>query len=301
MKLGSLIRHDFILTGNRFKTHMEAADALIDLFVRKESLPVSAAEAKRIVREREKLGGTIMPPGVALPHGRLQGYHDLMIGIWVPETPLETDQGPVKVLILSFLTEQGSELYLKVLASIGKSLSKPGYIDTLPGMSAHQIHEELQSVDIQEEVTISDIMTPNPVTCRPETSLRELIDIFVGENLSFLPVVDSGNRPVGEVAVKDVLAAGVPDYARRLGNLEFVKNLEPFRVLIRDDMKIKVKDIMRPPTRSLEVGSSIIQAAMLITTKGYRHIPVLDKGKIAGILSETDILRKVLRGEIWHN
>jgi predicted transcriptional regulator len=80
-----------------------------------------------------------------------------------------------------------------------------------------------------------------------------------------------------------------------------MNTLEPFEALLRNEGHMKVKDIMRSSNRSISKEASILEAALLITTKGYRHIPVVEKGIVVGMVSETDILKKVIRGQMWHS
>jgi PTS system nitrogen regulatory IIA component len=108
-------------------------------------------------------------------------------------------------------------------------------------------------------------------------------------------VVDENNVQIGEVTIKDLFSKGIPDYVKRLGDVSFLKTLEPFEALLREEDRILVQEIMRPPSRKIAKGGSIIEAVMMITTKGVRHIPVIEDKKLVGMVSETDILKKVLR------
>jgi len=295
MKLGSLIQKEYIITGDKYQTTMEAVDAIMDLFDKKEKFPVSADKIKEIVLDREKLGGTVLPPGIAIPHGRLENYQDILIGMWVPSKALETDQGVVKILIFFLTSKAGSSLYLPVLSALGKYFSQDEFLDSLMGRTSAQIHEILNTMQIKKEVTIEDIMDPDPISCTPQTTLGQLSDLLYQKNLSYLPVLDSNNIQIGEVTIKDLLSKGIPDYVKRLGDVSFLKTLEPFEALLREEDRILVSEIMRPPTRKIAKSASIIEAVLMMTAKGVRHIPVIDDKKLVGMVNETDILKKVLR------
>jgi PTS system nitrogen regulatory IIA component len=295
MKLGSLIQKEYIITGDRFSSPMEAVDALIELFAKREKFPVSSDRIRQIVQEREALGGTVIPPGIAIPHGRLENYEDILIGMWVPTSPLETEQGEVKILIFFLTSKAGSSLYLPVLSSIGTYFNDGEFLDSLMGKSPAEIHEVLRGIQIKKEVTVGDILEDEFVTCRRDNTLAQLADLFYRKQVSFIPVVDDEGRQIGEVTIKDLLSKGVPDYVKRLGNVSFMRTLEPFEALLREEDRIPVEDIMRPPTRKISRDASIIEAVMLIITKGVRHIPVVDGDKVVGMLNESSILKKVIR------
>ena len=296
MKLGSLVNKDFILVGHKFNSVIEAVDSFIMLFNKKKLFTAPVSKVQEKARDREALGGTVLPPGIALPHARIEGIDDLIVGIWVPPEPIKTDDGEVKLLFFFLTSTAGSPLYLPVLSAVAKSCRDPLFFSKLCSSSRDEFHNLLDGIDITKDVTVENIMTQDPLTCTPETTLSELSDIFYKKGLSYLPVVNKKGAQIGEVTIKDILSRGVPDYIRRMGSIRFLKNLEPFEALLRNEDTILVKEIMRKPTRKIQVDASIIEAVVMITSKGYRHLPVFDKGKLVGVLSETDILKKVLRG-----
>ena len=52
--------------------------------------------------------------------------------------------------------------------------------------------------------TVSDTMTPNPVTVRPEMAIQEIAGLMVDKKYHTLPVVDQG-RLVGVIGKEDIL------------------------------------------------------------------------------------------------
>jgi PTS system nitrogen regulatory IIA component len=296
MKLGSFIDKKAILVGDNFSSVLEAVEGLINIFDKMDVLPVSSGEVKKKILEREALGSTVLPSGIAIPHGRIEGFQDLLIGVWIPKEPLKTDEGEIKIVFFFLTSLVGSLNYLPVLSSIAKSCAVDNFPDNLKGASLNEIHQYFNTMVIRKDLTVEDIMTPNPITCSQETTVGELSDIFYSKGLSYMPVVDEKNHQIGEVTIKDVLSQGVPDYIKRLGNVRFLKTLEPFEAFLRNENNIKVKDIMRPSKRSLPKEASIIEAVTIIISKGFRHIPIFDGKILVGLVSETDILQKVLRG-----
>lgn len=296
MKLGSIVNKDFILTGDSYNSVLDCVDELIELFNRKKILKVSSETAREKVLDREKLGGTVLPNGLAIPHGRVEGINDLLVGVWIPNNPLKTDEGEVRILFFFITSVAGSPLYLPVLSAIAKNCVEPEVLDKLSNSSRDEIHDYFNTVSIKTEITIEDIMVEKPITCTKETTLAELNDIFYKNGLSYIPVVDNKNKQIGEVTIRDVLNRGVPDYIKRIGNIKFLKTLEPFEALLRQEDIILVKDIMRKSNRNISKNSSIIEAVVMMTEKGFKHLPVVDNNEVIGMISEVDILNKVLRG-----
>jgi CBS domain-containing protein len=60
---------------------------------------------------------------------------------------------------------------------------------------------------------VSDVMTRNVVTVRPEDSVSTAIDKMREANVRHLPVVDAEGRPVGVLSMRDILDVGA-DFLR---------------------------------------------------------------------------------------
>ena len=110
-----------------------------------------------------------------------------------------------------------------------------------------------------------------------------------------MPVVDEKNGFIGEGTIHELLQVGIPNYAMMIGNLDFLATFEPFEALLRNESNITVAEVMRKPKGRLKPGTSIVEAALELTQGRYRHLAVVEKGQLVGILSVTDILTKILR------
>ena len=59
------------------------------------------------------------------------------------------------------------------------------------------------STSKEKELQVKDVMTPNPVCCTPETSLREVARLMVEHDCGEIPVVDS-EKTMNPVGVKPI-------------------------------------------------------------------------------------------------
>ena len=55
-------------------------------------------------------------------------------------------------------------------------------------------------------ISVHEIMTPQPLTCSPDTGLTEVVDLMAEHHVRRLPVVDAEGRLVGIVSLSDVAA-----------------------------------------------------------------------------------------------
>jgi CBS domain-containing protein len=161
--------------------------------------------------------------------------------------------------------------------------------------SQEDIIDILSTIYIKKELAVDDIMSTDFGIISPEANLKKLTDEFYLKNTSYLPVIDDKQKFIGEVRINDLIAVGIPDYAVSIGNLSFLKSFVPFEKLMLAEEDIKVKDIMKKPAVTLNTGATVVEAALKMTTGNYRHIPVVEDGRLLGILNILDILNKVLR------
>ena len=107
-------------------------------------------------------------------------------------------------------------------------------------------------------------------TVRPDQSIREALGLLARHNVGALIVVDEAGRPVGILSERDVVR-------------EAAKNERVFGM--------KVAELM---TRDVITGSphdDLMTVAHTMTEKRIRHLPVVDKGRLVGIISIGDVLK----------
>ena len=63
---------------------------------------------------------------------------------------------------------------------------------------------------------------------------------------------------------------------------------------MRDIQKTSVKDIMTPEVYTIEADQTIETARALMTAHRIRHLPVLEKSKVIGILSTRDVVSEII-------
>jgi len=115
---------------------------------------------------------------------------------------------------------------------------------------------------------LSSIVRRKPVTCRPETPLREALDTIQENRISAIVVVEDGDRPVGVFSVRDLIS----------------------RVILpATDLATPMREVMTPNPVSLPSSAHAFEAAMLMARHGFRHVLVADGGRLTGVISEKDL------------
>jgi acetoin utilization protein AcuB len=126
---------------------------------------------------------------------------------------------------------------------------------------------------------VKDMMTKNPITVNPETLVLDAQKIMKQKNIRRLPVVEKG-KLVGIVTKHDLLEAE-PSTATPM-------SLQELNYLLS---KMKVKEIMEKNPVTITPDTPFEDALRIGQEKKIGSFPVVDKGKIVGIATESDIVR----------
>ncbi len=130
---------------------------------------------------------------------------------------------------------------------------------------------------------IRDVMTKNPITVDSETLVLDAQKIMKENNIRRLPVVDKGNL-VGIVTQHDLLQAS-PSPATSL-------SIHELNYLLA---KMKVKEVMKKNPLTLTPDTPFEEALRFGQDRKIGSFPVMDKGKLVGIVTESDIVRFLTR------
>ena len=126
---------------------------------------------------------------------------------------------------------------------------------------------------------IRDVMTKNPITVDSESLVLDAQRIMKENNIRRLPIVDKGNL-VGIVTQHDLLEAS-PSPATSL-------SIHELNYLLA---KMKVKEIMKKNPITLTPETPFEEALKMGQDKKIGSFPVVEKGKLVGIATESDIVR----------
>lgn len=130
---------------------------------------------------------------------------------------------------------------------------------------------------------IRDVMTKNPITVDSETLVLDAQRMMKENNIRRLPVVDKGNL-VGIVTQHDLLQAS-PSPATSL-------SIHELNYLLA---KMKVKEVMKKNPFTLTPDTPFEEALRIGQDKKIGSFPVMDKGKLVGIITESDTVRFLTR------
>jgi CBS domain-containing protein len=146
-------------------------------------------------------------------------------------------------------------------------------------------------------------MTSEVVTVTTETPLREVARVLADRRISGLPVVDARGRLVGVVSEADIISSALGEsHGGPMRALHELLRLGPLGATLREATAGRA---MSTPAITIAPGRSVADAAAIMLDRGVNRLPVVDSGRLVGIVTRADLVRAFARDderiarEIW--
>ena len=141
-----------------------------------------------------------------------------------------------------------------------------------------------------------DIMTRKVITVKTTTTLEDLARILVKHQISGIPVVDDAGHLEGIITDNDLISRNsrlhIPTILRLfdayipLGTSRLEKDIK--RMSASTVKEIYIKDVI-----TVDEEASLEDIATIMTEKRIHHLPVVQKGKLTGIIGKKDLIKGV--------
>jgi len=137
--------------------------------------------------------------------------------------------------------------------------------------STQAMQAQLSQVSIEQQSlssTLSSIIRRTPITCSPQSSVREVLELMHKSRIGSMVAVDDIGRPLGILTLPDVLA--------RIA-------------LPQIDLSQPVIGIMTTKLTFLPPQALAYEAALTMAKQGFRHVLVVENERLVGLVSEKDL------------
>jgi CBS domain-containing protein len=142
---------------------------------------------------------------------------------------------------------------------------------------------------------IREIMTRRVFSVRPEDSILQAGELMLQNDISGLPVVDSGGRVVGVVTERDFMRCAAPCGDVRPRWLEVLIGRMQLSNSALQRCESRVADVMtRNPVTATE-EMPIEDVVRLMDTHRIKRVPIVRDGRLVGIISRIDLMRALVR------
>ena len=141
--------------------------------------------------------------------------------------------------------------------------------------------------------TVSDVMTSRVHVASPLAPFKHLVRLIEENRVSAIPIVDQQGIPIGIVSEADLL---FKERRRELESSEDLLHLQKRRHERAKAEGTIASEVMTSPAITVAADTSLSQAAGLMQERNVRRLVVVDeRGRIAGIVSRSDLLQVFLR------
>src|SRR5581483_9192240 len=144
-------------------------------------------------------------------------------------------------------------------------------------------------------MNIETLMSKHVVTASPDTPLKRVARMLTRYRISGVPVCDESGAVLGVVTEADILCKEqglIPEPGGMLGWLFEKADSEGARILART-----AAEAMSTPAMTIAPGASISEAARIMITRRINRLPVVEDGRLVGIVSRADLVRAFHRSD----
>lgn len=115
--------------------------------------------------------------------------------------------------------------------------------------------------------TVQDVMTQDVISVAPQDTVVDAANIMKNLNVGVVPVVE-GNKPIGIITDRDIVLRNTA---------------------ANDNTSTKVVNVMSKDVVTVSPSTDVHQAAKLMEQHQIRRLPVVDNGKLVGMISLGDL------------
>ncbi|MBU1229706.1 MAG: CBS domain-containing protein [Proteobacteria bacterium] len=143
-----------------------------------------------------------------------------------------------------------------------------------------------------------DIMTADPVTLAPETDIRTAAALLLDRKINGAPVVDAQGRLVGVLCQSDLVAqqkqVTLPSVFAMLDGFIALSSRDDFERELQKIAATSVAQAMTASPRTVSPQTPIDEIATVMVNEKLFTLPVVDSGRLVGVVGKEDILRTLL-------
>ncbi|SKA80717.1 CBS domain-containing protein [Paucidesulfovibrio gracilis DSM 16080] len=147
-------------------------------------------------------------------------------------------------------------------------------------------------------LTAKDIMTINPFTLAPDADVSEAVRLMLENKINGLPVVDQQQQLVGVICQSDLVAqqkkVALPSFFTLLDGLFPVTASEEMDKEVDKMTALTVEKAMTTDPVHVNEDTPLDEIATLMVEKKLYTLPVVNEGRLVGVVGKEDVLRTLL-------
>lgn len=168
----------------------------------------------------------------------------------------------------------------------------------------HSLPTSPFDVTLMSDVQVDEIMTPRPTVFQGDMSVKDAARLMIDKDVSGGPVVDADGHLVGFLSESDLMwkGAGAPEdhylippiYIGAFDLFFYLKDQAAVQNELRKVLAKKVADAMTKEVVSTQPKVSMSEASTMMLKHKVNSLPVVENGKVVGVLTRHDVLRALI-------
>jgi CBS domain-containing protein len=141
-------------------------------------------------------------------------------------------------------------------------------------------------------------MTKEVISVYPETEVAQAARLLLEHRINGLPVLDQEEHLIGIICQSDLIAQQkkipLPSFFILLDSVIQLPSIKNIEKELQKIAAITVKEAMTPNPVTVDPDTALEDIATLMVKNNIHTLPVLDQGRLVGIIGKEDILRTLM-------
>jgi CBS domain-containing protein len=150
-------------------------------------------------------------------------------------------------------------------------------------------------------MTVEEVMQRDVATVAPDADVEAVLRLLREHELPGVPVVNEGGRCVGIVTESDLVLTDsdrdlhLPHHVDLLGAVVWLEPFSHFEERLRKALATNVSEVMTPDPVTVAPSDTVQDAARVISETGHNRLPVVEHGRLVGLVTRLDVLHALTR------
>ncbi len=150
--------------------------------------------------------------------------------------------------------------------------------------------------------TVRDIMVIDVPAVYPDDPIESVVGTLRDHELPGIPVINEGGRCVGIITEADLIMAGetedlhLPHYIELFGGIVFLESTKKYEERLRKALAAKASDVMTEDPLTISPDATVAEAAQIIARHKHNRLPVVEHGRLIGVVTRIDVLDALTAG-----
>lgn len=148
-------------------------------------------------------------------------------------------------------------------------------------------------------LTATDIMTTDIISVTQDTPVAELAKLLTDNHISGAPVRDADGNVIAVVTESDLIDQSkklhIPTVITILDSVFYLENPDKMEAEMKKIAATKVSEICSGIPKTISPETGLDEIATIMAEDNIHTLPVLDNGKLVGIIGKKDIIKTLIR------